>query len=59
MTLLAGAEPGMAGAVRAAIVMSGISAAVGLEYTDSDADLVEQLVSTGRRTLGLRSPRVN
>lgn len=59
MELLAGPEPGMAGEVRAAIVMSGISAAVGIEYAGTDADLLEQLVTAGRRTLGLRSPRVN
>jgi len=59
MELLAGAEPGMAGQVRAAIVMSGISAAVGVEYDGTADELLEQLVTAGRRTLGLRPPRVN
>lgn len=59
MALLTAAEPGMAGEVRAAIVMSGISAAVGVEYEGTEEELLQQLVAAGRRTLGLRSPRVN
>lgn len=55
MELLAGAEPGAAGEVRAAIVMSGISAAVGVDYRGTEEELLEQLVTAGRRTLGLRS----
>lgn len=55
MELLAGAEPGGAGEVRAAIVMSGVSAAVGVDYQGTEEELLEQLVTAGRRTLGLRS----
>lgn len=60
MELLAGVEPGLGGQVRAAIVMAGISAAVGVDYPDGGDDpsrLRDALVTAGRRTLGLRSPR--
>lgn len=60
MELLAGVESGMGGQVRAAIVMAGISAAVGVDYPDGGDDptrLQDELVTAGRRTLGLRSPR--
>lgn len=60
MALLAGVEPGMGGQVKAAVVMAGISAAVGVDYSDGGADLArlrDELVTAGRRTLGLRSPR--
>ena len=58
MDLFAGVEPGLGGQVKAAIVMAGISAAVGVDYRDGDADrLRDELVTAGRRTLGLRSPR--
>lgn len=56
--LLAGAEPGANGQIRAAIVMAGISAAVGVEFDGvDDSELYEQLVAAGRRTLNLRTPR--
>ncbi|MCG7582847.1 MULTISPECIES: TetR/AcrR family transcriptional regulator [Mycolicibacterium] len=58
MELLAGAQPGMAGQVGAAIVMSGISSAVGLDYAGTDEQMLEHLISAGRRTLGLRGQRV-
>ncbi|KAA0115932.1 TetR/AcrR family transcriptional regulator [Mycolicibacterium sp. P9-22] len=59
MELLAAAEPGTAGQVRAAIVMSGISAAVGIGYEADEQELVQELIAAGRRTLGIRPPRVN
>lgn len=56
--LLAGAEPGVGGQVRAAIVMAGISAAVGVEFAGlDDGELYDQLVTASRRTLDLRPPR--
>lgn len=59
MKLLADAEPGFGGQVKAAIVMSGISGAVGLEYEgNTDDELRDQLIAAGRRTLGLRAPRL-
>ncbi|MGE2836795.1 TetR/AcrR family transcriptional regulator [Mycobacterium sp. SMC-4] len=60
MELLTRVEPGMGGQVRAAIVMAGISAAVGVDYPDGGDDptrLRDELITAGRRTLGLRSPR--
>lgn len=62
LDLLAGVEPGMGGQVKAAVVMSGVSAAVGLDYDGAERDgfddeLRDQIVAAGRRTLGLRSPR--
>jgi AcrR family transcriptional regulator len=59
MKLLADAEQGIGGQVKAAIIMSGISGAVGLEYEGhSDDELRDQLIAAGRRTLGLRAPRL-
>ncbi|OMB81433.1 TetR/AcrR family transcriptional regulator [Mycolicibacterium conceptionense] len=56
--LLAGAEPGVSGQVRAALVMAGISAAVGVDFDGiDDRELVGELVTATRRTLNLRSPR--
>jgi AcrR family transcriptional regulator len=56
--LLAGAEPGVGGQVRAAIVMAGISAAVGVDFDGvDDRELYDQLVTAARRTLNLRPPR--
>ncbi|CQD23203.1 TetR/AcrR family transcriptional regulator [Mycolicibacterium farcinogenes] len=56
--LLAGAEPGVSGQVRAALVMAGISAAVGVDFDGiDDRELVDELVTATRRTLNLRSPR--
>ncbi len=62
LELLAGVEPGMGGQVRAAVVMAGIAAAVGVDYPEAEADLTrlrDELITAGRRTLGLRSPRGN
>ncbi|MBU9762530.1 TetR/AcrR family transcriptional regulator [Mycobacterium sp. TNTM28] len=56
--LLAGAEPGTSGQIRAAIVMSGISSAVGVAFDGvDDRELRDELVTTARRTLNLRTPR--
>ncbi len=60
LALLAGVEPGMGGQVKAAVVMAGISAAVGVDYPEAGEDLTrlqDELVIAGRRTLGLRAPR--
>ncbi|RZT15737.1 TetR family transcriptional regulator [Mycobacterium sp. BK558] len=56
--LLAGADPGPGGQVRAAIVMAGVAGAVGLSFDGLDDDaLLEELIADGRRTLGLRAAR--
>lgn len=56
MALLAGVEPGLGGQVKAALVMSGIASAAGADYGDvDDAELRDQLIAAGRRTLGLRA----
>ncbi len=56
--LLAGAEPGVSGQVKVAIVMAGVSAAVGVDFDGiDDRELYDQLVAAGRRTLGLKPPR--
>ncbi len=56
--LIAGAEPGVGGQVRAAIVMAGISAAVGVEFDGvDDRELSDELLTAARRTLNLRAPR--
>jgi AcrR family transcriptional regulator len=58
MALLADADPGPAGLVRAAVVFSGIAGAAAPALGDVDADtLAHQLADAGRRTLGLRTPR--
>ena len=58
LALLADVEPGPAGLVKAAVVLGGIAAAVGPTWVNVDEDdLLGNLVETGRRTLGLRSPR--
>jgi AcrR family transcriptional regulator len=58
MALLAGVEPGPNGRVKAAIVMSGISAAAQPGIVDLDDEaLLSQFLDTGRRTLGLRTPK--
>ena len=58
IALLGGVEPGPAGRVKASIVMAGIAAAVDPRVADLDDDaLCNLLVETGRRTLGLRTPR--
>lgn len=56
--LLAGAEPGASGQVKVAIVMAGVAAAVGVDFDGiDDQELYDQLVTAGRRTLGLKPPR--
>ncbi len=58
MALLAGAEPGIGGKVKAALLMSGIASAAGVEYDGADAaTLRDELIAAGRRTLGLRPAR--
>ncbi|RAV11677.1 TetR/AcrR family transcriptional regulator [Mycolicibacterium sp. GF69] len=58
MTLLANVEPGLGGQVKAALVMSGIASAAGVDYGDVDEEtLRDQLIAAGRRTLGLRESR--
>ncbi|GAT08975.1 TetR family transcriptional regulator [Mycolicibacterium novocastrense] len=58
MRLLADVEPGLAGQVKAALVMSGIASAAGLDYGAIDEEtLRDQLIAAGRRTLGLRAPQ--
>ncbi len=59
MALLADVEPGLGGQVKAALVMSGIASAAGVDYGDIDeATLRDHLIAAGRRTLGLRAPHV-
>jgi AcrR family transcriptional regulator len=56
MALFAEVEPGLGGQVKAALVMSGIASAAGVDYGDvDDAALRDELVAAGRRTLGLRA----
>lgn len=58
MGLLAEIEAGLGGQVKAALVMSGIASAAGVDYGDVDEEtLRNQLIAAGRRTLGLRAPR--
>ncbi len=58
LTLLAGDEQDAGGLIKATVVLAGISSAVGPAWiTVADDDLLRHLVDTGRRTLGLRSPR--
>lgn len=55
LALLAGAEPNPGGLIKATVVLAGISSAVGPAWISvGDDDLLEHLVETGRRTLGLR-----
>ncbi|BBX70139.1 TetR/AcrR family transcriptional regulator [Mycolicibacterium psychrotolerans] len=56
--LLAGADPGPRGQVKAAIVMAGIAGAVGLPFDGLDDDALRaELIAGGRRMLGLRAGR--
>jgi AcrR family transcriptional regulator len=56
--LLADVDPGPAGLVKAAMVLSGIAGAVGPSLFDLDDDgLRQHLVEASRRALGLRAPR--
>ena len=58
LALLAGAEPDPGGLIKATVALAGISSAVGPAWIAvDDVDLLRHLVDTGRRTLGLRSPR--
>ena len=58
LVLLAGAEPDPGGLIKATVALAGISSAVGPAWIAvDDDDLLRHLVETGRRTLGLRSPR--
>ncbi|WP_235733926.1 TetR/AcrR family transcriptional regulator [Mycolicibacterium austroafricanum] len=56
--LLAAVQPGLAGRVRATIVMAGIAATAAPGVVEADeAELCRQLIDAGRRALGLRAPR--
>jgi AcrR family transcriptional regulator len=56
--LLADVEPGLAGRVRASVVMAGVAGAAGPRQIEMDDDVLRQhLLDAGRRTLGLRTPR--
>lgn len=55
--LLADVNPGPAGQVAAAVVLSGTACAVGQADELGDDDLHRYLMDTGRRALGLRPPR--
>jgi hypothetical protein len=58
MALLADVEPGPAGLVKAAVVLAGIAGASGSAFSHLERDdLRRHLVDTGRRALGLRTPR--
>ncbi|CAN5692790.1 TetR/AcrR family transcriptional regulator [soil metagenome] len=58
IALLADVEPGPAGQVKAAVVLAGIAGASGPAFVNLDRDdLRRHLVDTGRRALGLRTPR--
>ena len=58
LTLLADVEPGPAGLMKAAFVLGGLASAVGPTWVNLDEEaLLRNVVETGRRTLGLRSPR--
>jgi AcrR family transcriptional regulator len=58
MALLADVDPGPAGNVKAAVVLSGIAAASGSTFAVLDHDdLLAHLIETGRRALGIRAPR--
>ncbi|BBZ36480.1 TetR/AcrR family transcriptional regulator [Mycolicibacterium confluentis] len=58
MALFADVEPGLGGQVKAALVMSGIASAAGVDFGDVDeAALRDELIAAGRRTLGLRAPQ--
>ncbi len=58
MALFADVEPGLGGQVKAALVMSGIASAAGVDFGDvGEAALRDELIAAGRRTLGLRAPQ--
>ncbi|HTZ14994.1 MAG TPA: helix-turn-helix domain-containing protein [Mycobacterium sp.] len=56
--VLAGVTAGPTGQIKASVVMGGLAAAVDPRVADIDDEaLCDILVDTGRRTLGLRTPR--
>lgn len=59
VALFSDVEPGLGGQVRAALAMSGIASAAGVDYgADIDEEeLRDELIAAGRRALGLRGPR--
>jgi hypothetical protein len=58
MAVFAAVEPGLGGQVNAAVVMSGIASAAGVDYGDvAEAVLRDELIAAGRRALGLRVPQ--
>ena len=58
LKLLSDVEPGIGGQVKAALVMSGIASAAGVDYGDlAEETLRDHLIAAGRRTLGLRGSR--
>jgi AcrR family transcriptional regulator len=57
MTLLADVHPGPGGFMRAQFVFAGIAGSADPKREADDEWLVRQLVDTGRRALGLRTPR--
>ncbi|MBV5242288.1 MULTISPECIES: TetR/AcrR family transcriptional regulator [Mycolicibacterium] len=59
LALFSEVEPGLGGQVKAALAMSGIASAAGVDYGgDVDDDtLRDQLIAAGRRALGLRNSR--
>ncbi|WP_422742404.1 TetR/AcrR family transcriptional regulator [Mycobacterium sp. WMMD1722] len=60
MAVFAAVEPGLGGQVKAALVMSGIASAAGVDYGDVDEhQLRDALIAAGRRTLGLRAPHAS
>ena len=58
--LLADVDPGPAGLVKAAVVLAGIAGAAlpSRQLNVDDDDLRQHFIEIGRRTLGLRAPRV-
>jgi AcrR family transcriptional regulator len=58
LALLAQADPGPAGQIKAAVAVAGLAGAAGLRENGLDEDdLRRQLLEVGRRILGLRTPR--
>jgi len=58
LALLAQADPGPMGHVKAKVAVAGLAGAIGLRENDLDDDVLrQQLLEVGRRILGLRTPR--
>jgi AcrR family transcriptional regulator len=58
IALLAEADPGPMGTVKAAVAVTGLAGAVGLRDNELGDDVLRrQLLDIGRRILGLRAPR--